>query len=249
VSEPALSVLLCTEDSGGQAHATLAALVGAMLRLVDSECDADLIAILPADEEARLALGGRKARAWTAEGHRNRLRLAAKIADQVARDQPDGFVAFHFDGDRPWSKEPGDLRDYEKIRRIVIDRLAEPRRGDRTYPPERIERLLLVAPYWSIEAWLYQNTPVAKRICVREHPRGRHRNQFASWEHDRASLDEVEKPKERCCLGAKHNQELAETSFPARAVHEAGASFAATVERFRACAPLREALARARTSS
>lgn len=95
-------------------------------------------------------------------------------------------------------------------------------------------------PFYSIEAWTYQNTRHAKKICQEKYG-GRDVKRFDEWERDRAKLDEVEKPKARTCLGSKHNQELAENAFPHREAC-ASKSLAAAVDTMGACEHLVAAL-------
>ena len=89
-----------------------------------------------------------------------------------------------------------------------------------------MKRLIPLAPFYSIESWLYQNTAVARRIC-NENGCKQHFEQFEEWERDRGQLDEMVKPKSRdfCCLGSQNNRRLAEENFPAEAALDAGKSF------------------------
>jgi hypothetical protein len=90
-------------------------------------------------------------------------------------------------------------------------------------------RFIQLTPFYSIEAWLYQNIAEARRIC--EASCGRHIELFNAWEADRGLLDQVFKPKskETSCLEDKHNRALAEKSFPAEAAFNADKSYAAAV--------------------
>ena len=106
-----------------------------------------------------------------------------------------------------------------------------------------MERLKQAVPYYSIEAWLFQNTSEAIQLCE-THYSGRDAEQFRAWEQDRPALDEVVKPKESVCLGAKHNLALASKSFPARQVRGTGKSFAAVIQALSQDAELCEALKR-----
>lgn len=96
-------------------------------------------------------------------------------------------------------------------------------------------------PYYTIEAWLYQNTDVAIRLC-QERYQGRDVQKFQEWQRDRARLDEEKKEGLAVCLEKRHNLDLASSGYPAHEVHGAHASFHAVVEALRASAPLRAAL-------
>ncbi|WP_437826147.1 hypothetical protein [Sorangium sp. So ce1153] len=75
-----------------------------------------------------------------------------------------------------------------------------------------LSQLLLLVPYYSIEAWLFQNTRAGARFCE-ENPacRGKHVSLFQHWTNDRGALDEVLKPKSEVCFKGQHNRQLAES--------------------------------------
>ncbi|MEM9453534.1 MAG: hypothetical protein AAGF11_05095 [Myxococcota bacterium] len=107
----------------------------------------------------------------------------------------------------------------------------------------RLRRICPITPYYSIEAWLYQNLDLVRDACRRRC--GRHFALIDEWENDRALLEEVIKPKEQLCVGSTMNEELAKalTSQLAKTLDELGQSFHATVECLEACPGLSEALA------
>ena len=119
---------------------------------------------------------------------------------------------------------------------------------DRGLPEEACQaalaRLVLVMPFWSIEAWCYQNTDVAIRLC-HEHHSGADVSLFQRWQQDRTALDDVPKPKDTACLRDRHNRELSSQGFPADDVYLAGTSFAAAVDALASIPDLRAALTRA----
>ncbi|NOJ93276.1 hypothetical protein HMI51_10075 [Corallococcus coralloides] len=104
-----------------------------------------------------------------------------------------------------------------------------------------MNRLKRIVPFYSIEAWLFQNTRKAIHLCKQHY--GRHyAEQFQRWGQERHTLDEVRKPKEQVCLGAKHNHALTSATFPTRDVYTAGCSFASVLDDFRQDKELCEAL-------
>jgi hypothetical protein len=144
---------------------------------------------------------------------------------------PNGWVFFHFDGDRPWSASASSENrqkfkelNWEPVRLKIQERLVERKREMATRTEE-------VKSY---------DTRKAIRLC-QERYGGRDVEQFQAWAQDRTALEEVLKPKEAVCLGAAHNLELA--WFPTREVRAAGRSFAAIVEVLSQDSALREALA------
>jgi hypothetical protein len=241
---PVASILVLSEDTGKQIHFSLVALVRKMLLLVDSRTMTQKIEYVPSDPDAREALRGKIHAGNTDRCYSHRLMLAGKIATELGKPEPIGFVVYHSDADRRWSEARGldDFPDFVKLRAAVVARLGAPRRlRDRVIDESRIERFYLLAAYWELEAWLYQNIDVARRIC-RQTGCEQHMELFDRWEHSRSDLDELDNTKDSCCLTDRHNQELAEAAFPASAVDGAKASFSATVERLRNSSDLRDAL-------
>lgn len=245
---PRPRLLLLTEDSSKQADDVLEALAKEMLRLVEPRAQVYKLSFEPLKHtEARLAM---RANHWRSRKPRDEQKireLRRYIANILMQEQ--GFVLFHMDGDRRWSK-PGEQEDKtrvfdERIRKpveqLVLGELLK--KQSAASLKDRLSRLRIVMPFYSIEAWVYQNTREAQRLC-QEHYTGRDVEHFQAWAEDRTLLDEVHQPKEQVCLKDMHNLELATMGFPAREVYVAGKSFAAAVEGLKQCAELLQALAR-----
>jgi hypothetical protein len=96
-------------------------------------------------------------------------------------------------------------------------------------------------PFYSIEAWLFQHTTVAIRLC-REKYQSHDVGVFETWRQDRAALDDVEKPKEAVCLKSVHNLELAGSGYPAQEVFDAGRSYRECVLRLQTSTELKALL-------
>ena len=243
-----LRVLVLSEDTGEQTQPTLEALLKKMFRLVDEHCGTHLCDFRPSDPESRNALRGKANQGANRVGHDRRRLLAGKIATELAGD---GFVAYHLDGDCRWSEQRGevDFPGYTELRSVVAELLRSPPRhgAPAVDPSELLKRFLLIAPYWELEAWLYQNIDVAISLCE-THDGGRCVPLFREWAARREAIDEIKDTKNACCLTAKHNQELAK-AWPSQPTYECNASFAATVDRLRACQALNEALARTHAAS
>lgn len=241
MSAPRATLLLLTEDSGRDAHATHEAVVRAMLRLVAPGHDAHAIAIEPANDAQRDAMRSNGWDSTHAEDEPRRRSLVRSIATRLCQSNLH-VVLFHYDGDRAWSDRASCPRHEVFGRRVVIPvtqlmpgRTAEQR-------ARALARLVTIVPYYSVEAWLYQNTEVALRLC-RQHHRGQHAAAITRWADDRGSLDEVHKPKAVSCLSDKYNLALATEHFPAGEVFAAGRSFHAAVERLRESSDLTGLLA------
>jgi hypothetical protein len=108
---------------------------------------------------------------------------------------------------------------------------------------ERLARLRLLVPFYSIEAWLYQNTREAARLCDEDGCK-QCKPTLEAWARERASLDNVSRPKEKLCLRDKYNTRLAAAGFPADEVFAADASFTKAVTELLDCAELMSALER-----
>ena len=152
------------------------------------------------------------------------------------------FVFFHVDGDVPWSRARAGT-NHRKWHELVVDRVVRHVRAKKSEAETLAarQRILLLGPHYSIEAWLYQNTVESTRACRDQH-RAAHVRTLEAHLADRAGLDEVMQPKAHFCLQDRHNLALAEKRFPIEDVEAAGASFAASLDGLRACADLVSAL-------
>lgn len=247
---PALSVLVLTEDSAADAHDTLVALLKKTFRLVSAECGTHRIRFDPQSEpEKRYAVANQ----WKGDGPQDKgsrarasfrlVDLYRTIATRILEQEPPGFVLFHFDGDRRWSERDQsenaaswEIRVRDKVRAVLVQHgLAD------TEIERAMQRLHPLTPFYSIEAWTYQNFAEAERICA-ELRSPALAAQLASWKADRATLDEILQLKDACDFGGRHNRRLAEASWPAEAVHAVGASFAAAIDALRASPELTRVL-------
>ncbi len=221
------SILVLTEDSGDDGHATIVAVLKRMLRVLDTRCQTHHLDFEPKNEQAQRAIRGPRWKSTNPRDNADLTTLWATIATKLARG---GFVFFHVDGDRPWSQR-ATSENAAKFEAIARQRVRQhlhalPTEAERE---RAMKRFFAVVPHYSIEAWLYQNTRVATDLCRSTYD-GRDVEQFETWASDRRSLDDVVKPKERVCLAAAHNLALASTSYPAEQVYNAGRSYADVAE-------------------
>lgn len=249
------SIVILTEDSGKDGRATVEALVRRMLHLVVPGFGSHRVHFVPRDAREEEAMRGN---VWKTDGknpreHERRVRLLRYIARKLSL--PDTFVLFHIDGDRPWSERhtSENTAKFERLIRNalpqVVDRgranvlKTKPRAQANADPPPllHLEHLLLICPFRSIEAWLYQNLPAVIDICSREH-RGAHATELQAWEGRRAEFDELPAPEKAVCLGKAFNLELATRGFPAPEVYQVKKSFAESVDRLQNCGALSRAL-------
>lgn len=247
------SILVLSEDSAADAHATLVEVAKRMLRFIDPKCGIHRIRFEPPDnEQARRALRGNLWKSTNPREQVFRRALIGYIATKLL-EGPASFVMFHVDGDRPWSARDSS-ENLDKFQRFIardVIQFVEHRRQsvtdgrkklpESTSPTElpSMDQLLRITPFYSIDSWLYQNTQRAVVLCrANAACAGGHVALLKGWERDRASLDEVLQPKTTVCFGAKHNAELAGSGFPTSAVYDARASFAETVDRMVDCTNL-----------
>lgn len=249
-----LSIVILTEDSGKDGRATVERLARRMLDLVVPDFQSHRIRFVPRDPPEEEAMRGN---IWKTDGknpveHARRVRLRRYIVRWLSL--PNSFVLFHIDGDRPW-RERHTSENVEKFQkfRVTLPQVADrgrannprPRVGgaarNESVPELHLENLILICPFRSIEAWLYQNVRVALDICNREH-KGAHLAKLQLWEEQRTELDELLAPEEALCLGKMFNLELATRGFPAREAYDVKKSFADSVDRLRGCAAFVRAL-------
>jgi hypothetical protein len=241
------SLLIITEDSGGDGHATILAIVKRMLQLIVPDYQTHRLGFEPKDPQAQRALQGTGWKSKDPKSQADRATALRTIATKLGRKN--GFVLFHIDGDRTWTERKSS-ENVELFNSRVIEPVQQILRGSKITSQDaevNLRHLFPVVPFYSIEAWLYQHTDVAIGLC-REKYHGRDVAQFEEWRKDRTALDDIEKPKGSktskpvVCLKDLHNLECAGPGYPAQAVFDAGRSYAECVVRLKACAELRALL-------
>lgn len=245
-ARPVFSVMLLSEDGSHRAGPTLKSLLKHVFRFIDERCQTHRIDFQPpTDRDVQHIL---IANQWSDRRRSERVKLYRFLSTQL--DDADAFVIHHIDADRRWSERDSDPPVH--VTRVPTEVLAHVRtilskKYSDAEIDERLQRYLLLVPYWELEAWLYQHTAVAERLC-REHPscRGSHAALLAEWRDDRSKLDDCEDPEAllRPCVGKQHNEALAGPGYPIKDVVAADTSLAAAVHEFFHCEPLLDALAR-----
>jgi hypothetical protein len=230
VNEGSLTVYALSEDSAGDAHAVIASLVRASLRLLHPGARLDRARFEP-DAPGHAAVKANRWKSHARADQRHRVDLLRTLATNLSRS--DCLVVFHFDGDTPWAERERseNVRKFHDelvlgVRRVLRDCGLEPERAERA-----LRRLVAFVPHYTLESWLYQNTAVAIALCQQRRTTDEVAV-FEAWARDRPQLDEVEQPWKLVSLGKGHNAALA-ASFPANEVYAVGKSFAASVERLR----------------
>lgn len=263
-----LSILLLTEDGAEHAHEVMEEITSRLLRLVDEQVGSHRIQFVAPSKDARRVMTGNQWRSKNPKdlGLRQRIVtlgrvIAAKLLEgDIPPVAPQGFVFLHFDGDHAWERRGraraekiADLADFLRAHVLpALDHaLHEQRRAGRDVDVEAgrkaaLLRLRRLTPFYSIEAWLFQNTVEAERLC--QASCGEHLDRIRGWAADRGQLDEYageDQPKNQLpCIETRDHVALAKNGYPAADVRAAGKSFAAAMENLRRCRDLRRALRR-----
>lgn len=239
-----MNILLLSEDGSPDARPTLTALAKKMMQLLDGQCRTNELQFEPLDEATVAIVRDNLWKSTKARDEHKVRALRRMLATRLAEDPP-GFVLFHIDGDCPWARRALS-ENRAKFDRVIADKvrevLAHEQPGWTSAELDRcMSRLIVLVPFYSIEAWVYQNIERGRALCRRHHGES-HLQQLDEWERDRAAIDEIVKPKEVGCLQSKFNRDLAESAFPHQAAYDAGTSFQATVQALAECGDLRDAL-------
>lgn len=240
--------MVLTEDGGADAEPTIRALVIAACKLLRDGVQTHRLCFQTSGDGLRSVLNGNRWKSGkSAEEGKIRLLIRA-VADHLLLEDPPGFVFFHVDGDQPWSlrEDSENLAKFDAILRVrIARRIAEVRPAWTEDEIERrMARLVGVHPFWSVEAWLYQNLDELAVIAGElTGARARQlREQLASWVGDPTQIEELRKPKDICALGDTANLRLANRGWPAARIAERGQSFATLVDTMARCEALLEAL-------
>jgi hypothetical protein len=227
---------LYSEDRADAKHGTLERVVRGMLRLVEEHAKLRHIDFSPV---ARGVSGSYwKTKKSKDLGARNkRTTLLKGIATELLRGR---VMFFHVDGDCIWaeSKRAAVWDELTRFRRDLRAQAAHAQLGD--LGENQLEHAFIaVVPFYSMENWTYASTDHL-RTLTRD---ARELERIDGWAAALGDLDEVPRIKrELPSIQDKHNRELAQR-IPAAALHAAGKSYTATVERVRASDLIRAGLA------
>lgn len=226
-----LSVLILTEDTGEDAHATIVAVARKLLLLLEPRLDVERVGFSRAEERARVGMGFNCYASRKPRDNDKKVLLAQAIATHLLIADVATAVFVHIDGDGPWSgRHPEHLCDNVRLFRAdILQRVRAILSGRGR--ADLLEHLTLLVPFWSIESWLFQNTRVALELCERHHPRyASDVPLFEGWRNSPGELDETVRPKDAVRFGSKFNRALAEDKFPAGQLQRLGLSFADSLE-------------------
>jgi hypothetical protein len=242
-----VNILIMNEDSSRSAYEALRHLFRRICQLLCPGLQTQYLEFSPTPEELENCVRAGQWQSSNPRHHRQQVDLAQSIASQIATEQ--GFVAFHYDGDCAWEQRGACVHDphFEaNVRQRVHALLSN------HVPAEHVARvmskLLVLKPFYCLEAWTYQNFPRARTLCEElGNPAGS--ELLDEWEADPRRIDEVIGVPDRFPLGKHYNVELTERGYPADRVYTLGKSFTASVDAALCCQPLLDALARLSASA
>ena len=236
------TVLILTEDKAGWD------VVRTIVRKSFQEMDPAAI-VWPEDRWARPAAKvARAARGsyWKSKSEHDqaeRRELIREITTHLLR--PAGFVAFHFDGDEPWSQrhQSENVAEWAHFCVLVAQNIQQ-RETDATIGERALSRLFAVTPFYCIESWLYVATDALLAACTAEHGAVHHED-IRKRSQALHGIEEQVQPWKLWCVGKSANERLA-AQLPVAVAYGLGQSLHETLERMMACDELVRALKAAR---
>jgi hypothetical protein len=245
--------LVLSEDGSDSAVETVAALTRSLCRQAVPTFDSARLRFTPPTESHRRTLTANRWKSAQVEDQAGIIDLVELITAQL--NVPNGFVIFHFDGDRPYVQHH-DAENPKKFEAQIISkvrlRLQQPRQASLALKPtpaaappiDPLTKLLVLTPYYNVEAWTYYNTRVLRTLCRPDEV-----ETVDTWGRDPSMLEEIEKIGTRISPGKAHNSTLAQQSFPGALANNVGKSFADTVRKLKENGPLMTALSASRYQS
>lgn len=237
-----VSILIINEDGSHGSYEALTNIFRRICQLIRPNIPTQYLRFTPTPNELEGCVRGNLWKSTNPRHFRQRIDLAKTIAAQLATEP--GFVAFHYDGDCAWENRHTCAHDAmfethlcNQVRLLLVNHVPAEQ------VEERLSKLLVLKPFYCLEAWTYQNLKKARDLCAtRGNPPGT--EQLDAWEADRGQLDEVLQLPDHFPLGKKFNAELTAQAYPAEQVYYLGKSFAASVDAALSCVPLTTALGR-----
>lgn len=220
-----VKVLIITEDTGKDSFEVLKNLVNSILKNILDDYQSHLIEFKQVERAYNSALSGNR---WKQEKPHKDPKLARAVtafkkylAQHIMKKN--AFVFWHIDGDIKWSQFTGG-KECDNIKRLnsfiekVLMGIAIHKKDQA--PPRPDSHFLKLLPFYSIEAWLYQNSTALQAI-----------NEDTSdiQAVPPSGLDDILKVKVDFKIKAKYNLQLSK-SFPFQKVYALEKSFHHTVE-------------------
>lgn len=219
-----ISVLVCSEDGGKHGHDVVAAIAKKLFTRIVSGCQTQNIKFNQLSGPARAVMTGNR---WKGD-EAGRRRVVRAVATAIAKGD---IVVIHVDGDTTWTRRANSQNvalASTKLIQVAEENARETM--NRNDGKESIQgAALLFAPFYSIEAWLYCNSSILRRLVHEGKVQGLAFSQVENWTRTLGSLDEVKRLKTESSYGSKWNLRLAQEAFPIEDAIEASPSLQYTL--------------------
>lgn len=211
-----LRFLILSEDSGAHATEVVWKLLLNLLRQVRRDFREDRLLHVPLVADAsRLVY----ANLWKSDraNHNQLVALTRELATILVDEK--GWVVWHIDGDCTWSEHTSNdplKLTLQKFDHVIKERVRNQLRRQKPDMAEDaidvcLNKLILLRPHYSIEAWLYQAIDPLLKLYVTNgqssHPDTIQLREV--YQHDPSSLEEVPKIKDKFWVRSAFNLELA----------------------------------------
>lgn len=220
-----VKVLIVTEDTGTESFEVLKNLINSILKNIVEDYQSQLIEFKPVEKCYLPVCSGNR---WKQEKPHKDPKLAREITafkKYIVQHtmKSSAFIFWHIDGDMMWAqfargKECANRKSLDTFIEKVLKGMTIHQRDK--VPPTPEGCFLKLLPFYSIEAWLYQNSQALQKITE---------NTGDIQATDASVFDDILKVKEAFKIKAKYNLQLSQ-SFPFQKVYELGKSFHHTVE-------------------
>lgn len=230
-----VQVIVLTEDTGESAPEVIKALVEKMVHFVHGISSVPVprkMIIVDEQEQASKLAAAMRSNGW--KNRRQQIDFARELANILSRREPT-LILLHMDGDCLWSKSEGgkkgqNVEPFENdVRPAVLQHLVDKKQV------ERISRLVLLVPYYNIEAWIFQNLTdsiaLYEKLPESTPYRKENLRRLRAFEQDRTQLDEQTTLKNFKLLNTRENRLALAQKLPAKKAYAVGCSFTAAVNK------------------
>jgi len=196
----ALELIILSEDSASTSEETVFRLLLKIFRKLNNNFDENKVFRRPTDEHiTNGAIRGNLWKSTRAMDQSKIIDLIKYVSTELSRGR---FVFWHIDGDRVWGNRRAS-ENQQKFDEIILSAI----KVKLGHLRESVNNFFLIVPFYSIEAWTYQNTIEARSLSKIKYS-SKDLDIIESWAKDPKLLDEIEKVAESICLRKHHNLEL-----------------------------------------